>query len=153
MNDSIVAMQSTSCIYIDNVFFKGAMGEHSDNKSYPIKMTSLRVGWIINEPEGKEFLQAILQLDNLELYKMESLQMIIEFLFLKFKLIILAIIFPLYLFSHLTYDQIVTANDDFMRELWEEARVDGQVSSITYQCHGASKLKSMAILNGIALFF
>lgn len=67
-------------------------------------MTGLRVGWIINEPEGKEFLQAILRLDNLELYKIESLQMIIEFLFLKFKFIILAIIFPLYLFSHLTYE-------------------------------------------------
>ena len=85
---------------------------------YPIKMTGLRVGWIINEPEGKEFLQAILQLDNLELYKIESLQMIIEFLFLKFKFFILAFIFPLYIFSHLTYEQIVSANDDFMRELW-----------------------------------
>ena len=72
-NDSIVGMASTSCIYIDNLFFKDRLKEGPNEKSYPVKMTGLRVGWIINEPEGKEFLQAILQLDNLELYKIESL--------------------------------------------------------------------------------
>lgn len=77
--------------------------------------------------------------------------MIIEFLFLKFKLIILAVIFPLYLFSHITYELINSANDDFMRELWEEARIDGEVSSIKYQCSGAERLKHNAIINGIAL--
>ena len=41
---------------------------------------------------------------NLELYEIESLQMIIEFLFLKFKTVILLVIFPLYLMSHVTYE-------------------------------------------------
>tara|TARA_B110000285_G_C15085462_1_gene595967 strand:- start:1415 stop:1564 length:150 start_codon:yes stop_codon:yes gene_type:complete len=49
-------MASTSCIYIDNVFFKDRLKEGPNEKSYPVKMTGLRVGWIINEPEGKEFL-------------------------------------------------------------------------------------------------
>ena len=40
-----------------------------------------------------------------------------------------------------------------MRELWNEARVDGEVSSIKYKCSQTDRLKQMAILNGIALFF
>lgn len=45
--------------------------------------------------------------------------MIIEFLFMKFKIVILGIIFPLYIMSHLTYEKIVTTNDRYMSELWE----------------------------------
>lgn len=54
-------MASTHCVYIDDVFFKEAMNEKDDERSFPVKMTSMRMGWIINEPEGKKFLKAILK--------------------------------------------------------------------------------------------
>jgi hypothetical protein len=97
-------MASTSCIYIEDMFFRDEMNEKETEKSYPVKIVGLRVGWIINEPEGKKFLQSILYSSNLELYSIESIQMIIEFLFQQFKKIILMVFLPLYIISHLSYD-------------------------------------------------
>jgi hypothetical protein len=32
------------------------MGEKSDGSSFPVKIVGLKVGWILKEPMGKEFL-------------------------------------------------------------------------------------------------
>ena len=40
----------------------------SSCESYPIKMVALRVGWIINTQEGRDFLQAVLDTGNMEFF-------------------------------------------------------------------------------------
>lgn len=52
------------------------MGEDKNdknNKSFPVNVVAMRIDWILNEPEGKKFLFAILDSDNLDLYEVPSL--------------------------------------------------------------------------------
>ena len=58
-NDTIVKFSEASSIQIDDHFYKNRMGEVMDNKSYPVDMLAVRVAWILNMKEGKEFLQSI----------------------------------------------------------------------------------------------
>jgi hypothetical protein len=69
------------------------MGEDKNdknNKSFPVNVVAMRIDWILNEPEGMRFLFAILDSDNLDLYEVPSLQMLIEYLFQKYKKVIIA---------------------------------------------------------------
>lgn len=84
MNDNIVAMATSHTAYVDDLFFEEKMGEDKTNPKYkvhPVEVLSLKIGWIINTPEGKEFLQAILMGERLDYYEIKSLQIIIEFLY------------------------------------------------------------------------
>jgi hypothetical protein len=75
--------------------------------SYPVNVVSLSVGWFINEPHGKEFLKEILMSPNMDIYKMESLQIIIEYLFMKYKGIIFMLVLPLYIFNFISYQLMI----------------------------------------------
>lgn len=81
LNDRIIAMTSSSAVYVDQLFFSNCMGERPENQSHPVNVVGLRIGWILKEPVGKRFLFAILNQNDLDLYKIETLQMIVEFLF------------------------------------------------------------------------
>ena len=55
--------------------------EHDHScKSYPVKVMALRMQWILEE-EGEQFLKAILASDNLDLYNIPAVQIIIEYLY------------------------------------------------------------------------
>jgi hypothetical protein len=84
------------------------MKESPENQSYPVNVVGFRVGWILREPVGKQFMFAILNQNNLDLYKIETLQMIVEFLFQKIKIIIFTVFAPLYIVSHITYENLIT---------------------------------------------
>lgn len=70
----------------------------SSQKSYPVKVVAMRIDWFLVTPAGKKFLNAILHYKNLEYYRITTIQMIIEYLFSKFKSVILFAMLPLYLF-------------------------------------------------------
>jgi len=55
---------------------------------------ALRVAWIINNDAGIEFLSSIYTNENLEYYKIPSVFMIVEFLYDKFKNILLRQLLP-----------------------------------------------------------
>jgi hypothetical protein len=113
LNDKIIAMTSSPTLYVDQKFFTNCMRENPANQSYPVNVVGFRIGWIIREPVGKMFLFAILNQNNLDLYKMDTLQMIVEFLFKKIKFIIFSVFAPLYLISHITYENLITHQDHF----------------------------------------
>jgi hypothetical protein len=49
------------------------MDEKEDLRSFPVKVTGMRMGWIIWTEEGNLFLRTILKSENLDLYDIESL--------------------------------------------------------------------------------
>jgi hypothetical protein len=98
-NDSIIAISSSSTAYIDEDFYYKEFGDkqNADYKAYPVNIVSLKINWIISTPEGKEFLQSIHQSERLDFYEIQTLQIIIEFLYKKCKVIILYYLLPLFL--------------------------------------------------------
>ena len=72
------------------------MGEdktNQSNKNYPIKMVALRINWIL-EDAGKNYLQALLEQESLDLFTSMTNVVIIEFLYKHFKTKILKTKFP-----------------------------------------------------------
>lgn len=126
------------------------MNEHPDNQSYPVNVVGFRIGWIIKQPEGKKFLFSILNQNNLDLYKIETLQMIVEFLFQKIKIIIFSVFMPLYIISHITYENLLNEQDHFYRTLWA-LREDGTVYCSSMAQDEKKSLDLWAIFNSIAM--
>jgi hypothetical protein len=51
-----VSIADSHCVYIDEEFYKTKMFEDKNNplfKSIPVKITAMKVGWIINKDEGR----------------------------------------------------------------------------------------------------
>ena len=101
-------MTSSPSVYVDQQFFTNCMKEDLNSQSFPVNVVGLRIGWILKSPMGKKFLFSILNQNDLDLYKIQSLQMIVEFLFQKIKIIIFTVFAPLYLISHITYENMIT---------------------------------------------
>jgi hypothetical protein len=99
LNESIIAIASSPTTFIDEDFYRKEFGDlHSpEYKAYPVNVVSFKINWIISTPEGKEFLQSIHQSERLDFYEIRALQIIIEFLYKKVKVIILYYLLPLFL--------------------------------------------------------
>jgi len=96
--DKIVAIGDAQSSYIDEDYFKKKMGENLEDerfKSYPVKVVALRMQWILQE-EGEEFLLNILRSENLDIYAIPAIQIMIEYLYLQYKEVILKYNLPVY---------------------------------------------------------
>lgn len=65
----------------------------------------------------------ILASGNLDHYDIKSLQLVIEFLFQRYKYIIMTTMFPLYIFSHVTYAGLNIYMDKFLTDLWNNDKI------------------------------
>lgn len=55
LSEQIVSMEESSTIYIDDLFFAAGLGENKlkkNYKSYPVKVVSFRIDWILNDIDG-----------------------------------------------------------------------------------------------------
>ena len=99
-NDKMVGIKSAVCSYIDEDFYKEHMEEdlnEVDYKSYPVKVMALRMNWIVKDMAGREFLLGILRSENLSLYTIPTIEILIEYLYLQYKNLILKYRLPVYL--------------------------------------------------------
>jgi hypothetical protein len=46
---------------------------------------ALEFGWIINEPEGLTFLNSVADSDRIDLYELDAIQIMIEYMYMRFK--------------------------------------------------------------------
>ena len=91
--------------YVDNAFYKNEMHEDKENekfKNFPIKMSALRVDWIMEE-EGKQFLQACLQSENQDIFRSKTIMVITEFLYMHYRQKVLTSKFPIYIIQLVIY--------------------------------------------------
>ena len=96
----ILKISSNNTMYVDRDFYQSKMGEIlqsknvkrslfdfelGSNKSFPVVIKSLRIDWIINTPMGQEYLTALLESENLNLFGLEANKMIITFLYKRYR--------------------------------------------------------------------
>ena len=82
-NEEIVAITEASSSYIDETYYEKHMKENKQYSNiYPVTVKLVEVGWILQEPTvGVAFLAKMCEQENLEMFSVESVQMIIEFLY------------------------------------------------------------------------
>jgi len=64
------------------------MGEEiksKTKKSFPVKMLALQVDWLLQDYNGKEFLNQVLMNEDLEIFNVPAIVMIIDFLYGNFR--------------------------------------------------------------------
>ena len=71
--------------YVDDHWFrikmKEEIGKEEKLHSYPVKVISTRVDWILNEDTGKMFLENLYRSENLEYYNITFLRTLIEHMY------------------------------------------------------------------------
>ena len=108
MSDSICAQVSVQSKYLNEIFFtrefghqehdwESLMGMYSDCLNYPVDIRFLRLDWILYTEEGFSFLQALQNSTNNSLFQIPSIQLLIDFIYERFKFVILRWQFPIYL--------------------------------------------------------
>jgi len=80
--------------------------ENLSSNCFPVKIVALNCGWILNKNEGYNFLRGMLMSEDLEYYDITTIQMLIEFLYQKFKYIIMWTLIPLYMLSHYFFETL-----------------------------------------------
>jgi hypothetical protein len=71
--------------------------EGTGYNSYPVKTVAIRVAWILDQPEGVAFLWSIYKNENLNYYKIPTVYLIVEFLYNKYKNILLQWLMPTFI--------------------------------------------------------
>lgn len=64
---------------------KEGIGSENSLHSYPVKVISTRIDWILNTESGKLFLQALHQQQNLDYYNILFVKTLVEFMYKKIK--------------------------------------------------------------------
>lgn len=70
-------MSSSQVNYADDRFYHDSFDEIQDLSSeantFPVKIVTLRIGWILKTKDGQDYLNEILHSEDLEFYNIESL--------------------------------------------------------------------------------
>tara|TARA_B110000285_G_C14949076_1_gene525820 strand:- start:265 stop:579 length:315 start_codon:yes stop_codon:yes gene_type:complete len=87
-----VAVKHSITSYVDNEYYRRFFHEDKENlnyKKYPVKITALQIQWINDivagqekeDTDGKRFLDALLKSENIDIFGIPAINMIIEFLY------------------------------------------------------------------------
>ena len=71
--------------------------ENQEFKSHPVEIRALEVNWILNTDQGNQYLQALYNSENLELFNQDSIKMLTDVYYYHYKKSILKIRLPAYL--------------------------------------------------------
>ena len=83
-------------------------------KNYPIKCIAVRVAWILNMKEGKEFLWSIYYNENFSYYKIPAVILIIEFLYTRFKNFLLKWLMSAYIIQVILYHTVLYCYEEYV---------------------------------------
>ena len=131
-SNKIVKICESPCVNIDDKFYTQMMDEEEisspNYKSFPVKLVAFRFAWLILNPEGKQFLQSIFKNENLMFYRCVTLQMIIEFLYLKYKDVLLTKLLPAFVIQALVFQALVVSFEGYYAVYkTSEFEVDGEI--------------------------
>mmetsp|Transcript_1931 Transcript_1931/g.2770 ORF Transcript_1931/g.2770 Transcript_1931/m.2770 type:complete len:131 (+) Transcript_1931:5899-6291(+) len=103
----IASIEQSKCFFVDDRYYAEKMGEDKTNKqfkSFPVNVVALNVGWILQSPQGVDFLHALWDSDNLDIFSNTTVIMMVEFLFSKFENFVTMIFVPLNLIQIIFFE-------------------------------------------------
>jgi hypothetical protein len=111
LSDEIVSLNRHRTTYIDDQYFREQVKEAKGGKNYPVSVWALKVEWILNDADGKELLQAILNSENHDLFECEPIVCTVEFLFKHYRKVVLRLRLPFYLLQLAVFFMAVMLNE------------------------------------------
>ena len=115
MNERIIKMVSSTTCFTNDYFFENVLKEGTeDMNSYPVSVQSINIEWMISTNYGKEFLLQILASENTDIYKIESLQSIIEYLYQTAKSRLLWRLIPVFILQLFAFEATIHMNEYYI---------------------------------------
>ena len=151
-NDEIIGMTESNSVYVDNKFYKDQLNERLDDpncSSFPVKVVAMKIGWMLNsndQYDGYLFLQEILRNEDLSFYNLQSLRMVIEFLYKKIKVTIFILQLPCYLGNQLLFVAVALVNES-LRSTIKIPKEKDTVSGNTESADWTKTLIACLVLN------
>jgi len=93
-------------------------------------MSLIEIGWVISDPDGFKFLQKLSITQNMELFELDYLKILIEYLYQRFKNKILSIRLTFYLIKVVLYGATVFYHERRFIRLQEEKKE--QLKNLAY---------------------
>jgi hypothetical protein len=87
---------------------------NQSTKNFPVSVIAVRVAWILNMKEGREFLWSIYLNENFSYYRIPSIFLIIEFLYSKFKNFLLKWLMSAYIVQVIIYHIEVYCYEEYV---------------------------------------
>jgi hypothetical protein len=106
MNEDVVQLSSSPSLYVDDKWFETHMGEAKEDPlytNYPVKIKAMKIRWYILSEHGKKFLTAIYNNEDIDLYNIPTLRIMIEFFYKQYKNFLLEKDMPLFVFKSLIF--------------------------------------------------
>lgn len=108
LQKKIVKISSSSGLFLDDEYYQAAMGEDKRNKlskSYPVDVYAIKINWLLKDQDdcGRDFLQELYKCENLDIFRVPSIIMIIEFFYSHFKKVVIYGIVPINLLQALFF--------------------------------------------------
>jgi hypothetical protein len=88
------------------MWFAKKMDEDKNNKhfnNYPVEVRAMKIRWFILSTYGREFLKSILNNENLELYNIPTLRIMIEYFYRQYKNFLFKQDLPLFLIKNIIF--------------------------------------------------
>ena len=125
--------------YTDSQFFIDEMGEipkaaqHSEDfdqidHTYAVKVQALNIGWIFekeNEKQALRFFKSLVKHPNLDHFRIESIQILIEFLFNNLQPYYRKIVYPPFFAFSLALGYYIMLNEQYRSRLVKVHAADG----------------------------
>jgi hypothetical protein len=118
LNDQIVALGHSNVSYVDDVFYKRQLGLVDDitKNNYPVRVVAVEIGWLLNSPHGLAFLKSLHQSEALDLFEIECIYILIEYLYRAFKRPTLNVKLPIYITQMLVYILTIVQNENTLND-------------------------------------
>ena len=98
MSKIIVSLADSPSQYVDDLWFRThLLDDQTKFEITPVIIKGMNIRWYIREPEGKLFFEEILNLHDLSLFKIVTIQILVEYFYLKYKAFLFTNDLPLFL--------------------------------------------------------
>jgi len=104
LNNDIVSINQSPSAYVDHKYFIEYMDEDSNKDNYFVEVKGIKVEWLLKDKYGSRLLNTLQLKGGFDIFGISALQMIIEYFYLRLKIIIYFTVLPLYMLAHIFFE-------------------------------------------------
>ena len=157
VNDEIVAFSASHASYVDEYYFRKKLQQESsaNSRSYPVRVVAIEVGWLFSPVDdhreiGLHFFENLNKSGNIDMFDIESVSIIIEFLYQKYVEMVKKDQFPKYMMYLILYLLQTLINEFKMNQrIYPQIHIHDEVSAVelNLDTHPFNKYISVAPFN------
>ena len=123
VNEQLVAINHAYVSYVDDRYYRKSFHtpkneeEFKSYQSHPVKVVCVEVGWVLNSEDGLAFLRQLNTTESLDIFEVQCISIIVEYLYGAFKKKVLYYKLPVHLACGIVYLLTILVHEQNMHAL------------------------------------